>query len=90
VTATMMMIGAHGGRDRSRWLVGMHRRRNGSSKMPDIDINIFHHAIHQVSGDMALKFTKATAADLKRWAGALRELAEQMEARTTEKENRRA
>jgi hypothetical protein len=35
-----------------------------------IDINALHHAIHQVSGDMALRFNKVTAADMHRWAGA--------------------
>ena len=32
--------------------------------MPVIDLNKMHHAIHQVSGDMALRFNKATVADL--------------------------
>jgi hypothetical protein len=44
-----------------------------------VDLNKMHHAIHQVSGDMALRFNKATAADLKRWAKMLRELAQDME-----------
>jgi hypothetical protein len=45
-----------------------------------IDINKMHHTVHQVSGDMALHFNKATDADLKRWAKALREVADEMEA----------
>jgi len=44
-----------------------------------IDLNKMHYAIHQVSGDMALRFYKATAADLIRWAKMLRELAQDME-----------
>jgi len=47
--------------------------------MPVIDLNKMHYAIHQVSGDMALRFYKATAADLIRWAKMLRELAQDME-----------
>jgi hypothetical protein len=44
------------------------------------DLNKWHHAIHQVTGDMALCFNKATAADLERWAKMLRDVAEKMEA----------
>jgi hypothetical protein len=44
------------------------------------DLNKWHHAVHQVTGDMALRFNKATAADLERWAKALREVADEMEA----------
>ena len=47
--------------------------------MPVIDLNKMHYAIHQVSGDMALRFYKATVADLIRWAKMLRELAQDME-----------
>jgi hypothetical protein len=47
--------------------------------VPVIDLNKMHHAIHQVSGDMALRFYKATAADLIRWTKMLRELARDME-----------
>jgi hypothetical protein len=47
--------------------------------MPMIDLNKMHYAIHQVSGDMALRFYRATAADLIRWAKMLRELAQDME-----------
>jgi hypothetical protein len=47
--------------------------------MPVIDLNVWHHAIHQVTGDMALSFNTATRADLKRWASVLRSVAEEME-----------
>ena len=43
-----------------------------------IDLNDWHHALHQVTGDMALKFNGATTADLARWAEALRKVAEEM------------
>jgi hypothetical protein len=36
------------------------------------DLNKWHRAIHQVTGDMALRFNRATAADLERWAKTLR------------------
>jgi hypothetical protein len=32
-----------------------------------IDLNTWHRALHQVTGSLCLKFTKATAADLKQW-----------------------
>jgi hypothetical protein len=44
-----------------------------------IDLNAWHHAIHQVTGDMALRFNRATPADLKRWTEMLRAVAEEME-----------
>jgi endogenous inhibitor of DNA gyrase (YacG/DUF329 family) len=44
-----------------------------------IDLNAWHHAVHQVTGDMALKFNRATATDLQRWAGMLRVVAGEME-----------
>lgn len=43
-----------------------------------IDLNQRHRAVHQVTGEMALRFKKATPADLERWAAALRTLADQM------------
>ena len=43
-----------------------------------IDLNVWHHAIHQVTGDMALRFNRATADDLERWSEALRVVAEEM------------
>ena len=42
------------------------------------DLNEWHHVIHLVTGDMALRFNNATAADLKRWAKMLRVVAEEM------------
>jgi hypothetical protein len=45
---------------------------------PMIDLNPLHHAAHQITGDMAVRFNRATAADLMRWAAALRALADQM------------
>ena len=44
-----------------------------------IDLNIWHHAIHQVTGSMATRFNKATTTDLEKWAKALREIAGEME-----------
>lgn len=44
-----------------------------------IDLNIWHHAIHQVTGGMAVKFNRATAADLEQWAMALRKVADEMQ-----------
>jgi hypothetical protein len=48
-----------------------------------IDLNRWHHAIHQVSGSMALKFNKAMPTDLVKWAGMLKEIAVEMEALAT-------
>jgi hypothetical protein len=45
-----------------------------------IDLNLWHRAIHQVTGAMALRFNGATPADLERWARMLREVAVGMEA----------
>ena len=39
------------------------------------DLNEWHHALHQVTGDMALRFNKATTDDLTRWAKMLRDIA---------------
>jgi hypothetical protein len=43
------------------------------------------HAIHQVTGSMALRFTKATAADLQHWVGMLRTTAAEMEVAAAER-----
>ena len=43
------------------------------------DLNKLHHAIHQVSGSMALRFNRATTDDLRQWAEALRSVAGEME-----------
>jgi hypothetical protein len=44
-----------------------------------IDLNVWHHAIHQVTGDMAARFNRATPADLQRWIRKLRAIADEME-----------
>lgn len=44
------------------------------------DLNIWHHALHQVTGAMALRWCRATAWDLRRWAAELRAVAAAMEA----------
>jgi hypothetical protein len=51
-----------------------------------IDLNVWHHAIHQVSGGMALRFNKATSADLAEWAAMLRKIATEMEQEASAKE----
>jgi hypothetical protein len=43
------------------------------------DLNKWHHAVHQDSGDMAIRFNRATVDDLKRWAGMLRVIADEMD-----------
>ena len=45
-----------------------------------IDLNAWHHSLHQVTGSMALKFNRAAAADLRGWAETLRSIAGEMEA----------
>ena len=57
------------------------RRGLSESGPTTIDLNSWHHTIHQVTGDMALRFNKATTADLDRWANMLRELANEIAAR---------
>ena len=56
-------------------------RRTNSRKQEDpmTDLNKLHHAIHQVSGSMALRFNRATTDDLRQWAEALRSVAGEME-----------
>jgi hypothetical protein len=49
-----------------------------------VDLNRWHHAIHQVTGNMALRFNRAAAADLERWAKMLRTVANEMEAAAAE------
>jgi len=46
-----------------------------------IDLNRWHHALHQVTGGIALRFNKATPADLEEWAEALHAVAGEMETR---------
>jgi hypothetical protein len=43
------------------------------------DLNKWHHAVHQVTGDMAVLFNRATIDDLKRWAEMLRTIADEMD-----------
>jgi hypothetical protein len=43
------------------------------------DLNGWHHAVHQVTGEMALRFNKAKAADLQCWAAMLRAVATEMD-----------
>jgi hypothetical protein len=44
------------------------------------NLNAFHHAIHQVTGGMSLKFNRAAADDLRQWAEALHSVADEMKA----------
>ena len=43
-----------------------------------IHLTKLHRAVHQVSGSMALKFNRATVADLRHWAEALQAVADEM------------
>jgi len=52
---------------------------NAAASPATIDLNRWHHVIDQVTGDMALRFNKATAGDLERWAKMLRNIADEME-----------
>jgi endogenous inhibitor of DNA gyrase (YacG/DUF329 family) len=45
-----------------------------------IDLNRWHHRIHQVTGEMAIRFNRATPIDLACWAMVLRTVAAEMEA----------
>jgi hypothetical protein len=49
-----------------------------AARADTIDLNEWHHAIHQVTGDMALRFNTVTAKDLALWAAILREVAQEM------------
>jgi hypothetical protein len=55
--------------------------------MPDIDLNVWHHAIHQVTGDMALRFNTATIADLQRWIRKLWAIADEMQRQSNQQTN---
>jgi hypothetical protein len=44
-----------------------------------IDLNAWHHALHQVTGTMALRWCKATPEDLRQWARELRAVAVAMD-----------
>lgn len=50
-----------------------------------IDLNLWHRALHQVTGAMALRFNRATPADLEQWAKMLRAVAEEMEGGASDK-----
>jgi hypothetical protein len=43
-----------------------------------IDLNGWHHALHQVTGAMALRWCRATHGDLAKWAQELRAVADAM------------
>jgi hypothetical protein len=43
------------------------------------DLNRWHRAIHQVTGDMALSWCKVTPDDLTRWAQMLQTVVEEMQ-----------
>ena len=51
-----------------------------------IDLNKLHHAVHQVTGSMALRFNKAGAEDLRHWAEELHRIAAEMEAEADQHE----
>ena len=51
-----------------------------SAQTKVINLNAWYHDIHQVTGDMALRFNRATPADLERWASMLQNVAEEMQA----------
>jgi hypothetical protein len=44
-----------------------------------IDLNAWHFDLHQVTGNMATHFNRATPEDLQKWAKALRAIAGEME-----------
>jgi hypothetical protein len=49
----------------------------------------WHRGLHMVTGSMALRFNRATPADLEKWAGMLRAVAEEMEAAIDRQESRK-
>jgi hypothetical protein len=48
-----------------------------------INLNAWHHALHQVTGGMALRWCRATKEDLTEWARELRAVAAAMESAST-------
>ena len=44
-----------------------------------IDLNVWHHALHQVTGGMALRFNRAGLTNLRAWAAELHAIASGME-----------
>jgi endogenous inhibitor of DNA gyrase (YacG/DUF329 family) len=51
-----------------------------------IDLNRWHHQLHQTTGSMALRFNEAGAGDLWRWAEELHRIAGEMEAEADRQE----
>jgi hypothetical protein len=47
-----------------------------------INLLLWHRGLHLVTGSMALKFNRATPADLTEWAKVLKVIAAEMEAAT--------
>jgi hypothetical protein len=66
---------------------GVIKKWVGGARVPVIDLNVWHHAIHQVTGAMALRFNRATPADLQTWACQLRAVAEAMESQSNSQSN---
>jgi hypothetical protein len=64
------------GTDQAALRMGGSRPRSPSAS---VDLNAWHRATHQVTGDMAIRFNRATIDDLKRWAGMLRAIADEMD-----------
>jgi hypothetical protein len=56
---------------------------------PIIDLNVWHRTIHQVTGEMALCFNRATPTDLRQWAKELQAVAEEMAECAAERRVRR-
>ena len=54
-----------------------------------IDLNVWHHRLHQVTGGMALRFNKAAPDDLQRWTQELRKIAGEMERTATPVEDKK-
>src|SRR5262245_62748592 len=52
---------------------------DNKKKAGPFDLNHWHHAIHAGTGDIAVRFNTATIDDLRRWARALRAVAQEME-----------
>jgi hypothetical protein len=70
---------------------GRNRRyAEADRSVSEFNLTKGHHAIHQVTGGMALHFNRATAADLERWAETLRAVAGEMEAVSRAGDGRRA
>jgi hypothetical protein len=54
-----------------------------------IDLNAWHHAIHRVTGAMALRFNRATPADLQTWGRQLRAVADAMQVQCNQRDTDR-